>query len=166
MNTTTASAPLTSPIVPDALKLSPGETLLFAVKGRGNQVYEWVPKKKDPTKYEWDHIPEADLFDFEGNKVGSHYAGPTWESNDGSKVICEIKAHAAAPAPNAAPWLLLPVKSHEGQGIFSAVTCIRRMDTVGGGEPSTSADQVKAGQVVRVPYTATYYCYGSKSQTR
>jgi len=163
MPTQTTHAPLATPVVPDALKVPPNETLLFAVKGRGFQIYESVPKQGDPKQHEWVHIPEADLFDFEGNKVGSHYAGPTWESNDGSKVICEITAEAASKDEGAAPWLLLIVKRHEGEGVFSRVTSIRRMETVGGGEPSTEADQAKAGQKVRVPYTATYYCYGPKS---
>ena len=107
--------------------------------------------------------PEAELFDFEGNKIGSHYAGPAWESIDGSKVDCEIVAHVASPTDaSAAPWLLLIVKSHEGKGVFSSVTAIRRMETVGGGEPSYDGSQLKAGQKVPVPYTATYFCYGSK----
>lgn len=162
MNTTTTSAPLTEPVVPDALKVSPKETLLFAVKGRGAQVYEWQPKKDKPDQFEWVHTPEADLFDSEGKKIGCHYGGPTWESSDESKVVCDLKAHVASKDDSAAPWLLLTAKSHEGQGIFSRVTSIQRLETVGGGEPSIGADQLKAGQVVRVPYTATYYCYGSK----
>ena len=162
MSTRTTYAPLATPIVPDALKVSSKETLLFAVRGKGFQIYEPAPKQGDPKQYEWIHVPEADLFDFEGNKVGSHYAGPTWESNDGSKVICEIIAEAASKDEGAAPWLLLTVKRHEGQGVFNRVTSIRRLETVGGGEPSAAADQAKTGQKVRVPYTATYYCYGLK----
>ena len=162
MSTTIAPVPLTTPVVPEAIKVSPNEKLLFAFNGRGNQVYEWQPKKNDPTQYGWDHTPEADLFDFEGNKVGRHYGGPTWESIDGSKVVCDIIADVPSTEANAAPWLLLTVKSHEGQGIFGAVTSIRRLETVGGAEPSPNASKPKPGQKVPVPYTATYYCYGSK----
>jgi hypothetical protein len=85
---------------------------------------------------------------------------PTWELNDGSKVICDLKAHVAAKDKSAAPWLLLIAKSHEGHGVFSRITSIQRLETVGGGEPSVEA---KPGQVVRVPYTATYYLYVSKA---
>ena len=157
-----ASSPLQVPGIPDALKVSPNETLLFAVKGKGTQIYEAVPKKDNPKEYEWTHVPEAQLYDFEGNHVGHHYAGPWWESTDGSKVLCDLKAHAEPQNKGAAPWLLLIVKKHEGQGVYSDVTSIRRMDTVGGGEPA-DASQVKPGQKVSVPYTATYYCYGRKA---
>jgi len=160
MSTQTATAPLTAPVVPDALKVTANEKLLMAVKGRGTQDYEWVPKKDNPKQFEWTHTPNADLFDFEGNKIGTHYGGPTWESNDGSKVICNLKAHVAAKDKNAAPWLLLTAKSHEGKGAFSRITSIQRLETVGGGEP---AEPGKAGQKVPVPYTATYYLYVSKS---
>jgi hypothetical protein len=160
MNTQIASSPVQVPVVPDALKVSPNEKLLFAVKGKGAQIYEWVPKKDNPKQYEWTHVPEAQLYDFEGNNVGHHYAGPWWESNDGSKVLCDLKSHVEAKDKNAAPWLLLIVKAHEGQGVYSDVTSIQRLETVGGGEPT---GQGKPGQKVPVPYTATYYCYGRRT---
>jgi hypothetical protein len=162
MNTQTAHAPLTEPVVPDTLKVSAKETLLFAAKGRGVQIYERLPKKNDSKQYEWVHTPEADLFDSQEKKIGCHYGGPTWESNDGSKVVCDLKAHVASKDENAAPWLLLSAKSHEGEGIFSRVTSIQRLETVGGAEPSTGAAQAKAGKKLRVPYTATYYFYVAK----
>jgi hypothetical protein len=31
-------------------------------------------------------VPDATLFDDEGNVVAIHSAGPTWQSNSGSKV--------------------------------------------------------------------------------
>jgi len=166
MSTHTANAPLPAPVVPDTIKVSPKETLLFAAKGKGVQIYEWLPKKDNPKQYEWVHTPEADLFDSEGKKIGRHYGGPTWESNDGSKVVCVLKGHVASKDDNAAPWLLLSAKTHEGHGIFSSITSIQRLETAGGAEPSAGAGQAKAGQVVRVPYTATYYFYSSKPQTR
>jgi hypothetical protein len=159
MTTQTANPPLQTPVVPDAIKVAPNEILLFAVKGRGEQIYEWVPKKDNAKESEWTHVPEAQLYDFEGNNVGHHYAGPVWDSKDGSSVLCDIVAVAPAKNANDAPWLLLVVKSHEGHGVYSDVTSIRRMDTVGGGEPSSPG---KPGVKVPVPYTATYYCYGLK----
>jgi len=162
MNTQIANSPVQVPVVPDAIKVSPNETLLFAVKGKGTQIYERVPKKDNPKEYEWTHVPEAQLYDFEGNKVGHHYAGPWWESTDGSKVLCDLKGHVEAKDKTSAPWLLLIVKKHEGQGVYSDVTSIQRLETVGGGEP-TDASQVKPGQKVPVPYTATYYCYGRRT---
>jgi hypothetical protein len=43
--------------------------------------------------YTWDGftwtgpVPEATLFDSEGNIVATHFAGPTWKSNSGSQVL-------------------------------------------------------------------------------
>jgi Protein of unknown function (DUF3455) len=152
------------PDVPDALKVSSTETLLFSVQAKGVQIYTWLPKKDDPTKFEWVFkSPEADLFDAQGKKIGRHYAGPTWESTDGSKVIGALKGHIPSKDATAIPWLLLNAKSHEGNGIFTPVTSIQRLETVGGKAPATEAIQPAAGKELRVPYTAVYYFYGSKS---
>jgi hypothetical protein len=41
----------------------------------------------DGSGFAWTLLaPEAFLFDRAGRKIGSHYAGPTWETFDGSKV--------------------------------------------------------------------------------
>src|ERR1700727_2934622 len=67
------------PVVPDAVKVSPNEKLLFTAKAQGVQIYRCQAKKDDPTQYEWVFVaPEADLFDAQGKKIGRHYAGPTW----------------------------------------------------------------------------------------
>jgi hypothetical protein len=43
-----------------------------------------------PTRFEWVFkAPEARLIDLTDKNIGKHYTGPTWESNDGSKVIEE-----------------------------------------------------------------------------
>jgi len=53
-------------------------------------------------------------FRMAGNKIAKLYAGPTWESNDGSKAVGEVKAKVNGPDPNAIPWLLLSAKSTSG----------------------------------------------------
>jgi len=154
----------TVPDVPDALKASPGEELLFAATAKGFQIYTWQPKKDNPSQYEWVFkSPEADLFDASGKKMGHHYAGPTWESNDGSKVVGELKSHIPAKDENAVPWLLLTAKEHAGTGIFSHVTSIQRLETVGGKAPLAGASPPGTGAELRVPYTAVYYFYVSKT---
>ena len=102
------------------------------------------------------------MFDRDGKVIGRHYAGPTWETNDGSKVVGELKAKADAKDTNAIPWLLLGTKQHEGAGVFSKVTYIHRLDTVGGKAPAQGCDGTSAGKQIRVPYTATYYFYVGK----
>ena len=111
-------------------------------------------------RFEWSFkAPEAELFDSDGKKIGRHYAGPTWEANDGSKVVGEVKAKDNGPDPNAIPWLLLSAKSTSGSGIFSQTQSIQRLNTVGGQAPAEGCNQAQFGKETRVPYKAKYYFY-------
>jgi uncharacterized protein (TIGR03118 family) len=85
--------------------------------------------------------------------VGTHFDGPTWQSNSGSKVV-EQRVEGCTPDPTAIPWLLLRTVSQEGPGIFSGVTYVQRLNTVGGIAPSGPGTTL--GEVRRVPYTAEY----------
>lgn len=105
--------------------------------------------------------PEADLFDAQGKRIGRHYGGPTWEEIDGSKVIGEVKGREPSPDANAIPWLLLVARKHEGNGVFSRISSIQRLETVGGKAPAGERDRSKLGTELRVPYTAVYYFYTS-----
>src|SRR5262249_26730648 len=115
-------------------------------------------KKDQASAYEWAFVaPEADLFDTSGKKIGRHYAGPHWESSDGSKIAGTVKASTDAPQADAIPWLLLVTKSVGPQGSFSKITSIQRVNTVGGVAPKTGCSQSTVGTTARIPYTADYY---------
>ena len=119
--------------------------------------------KTDPTKFEWVFkAPEADLFDGDGKKIGKHYAGPTWESNDGSKVIGEVVAKNNGPDADAIPWLLLSAKSASGKGVFGRILSIQRLSTVGGKAPAQGCDRAQSGKEARVPYKARYTFFAAK----
>jgi hypothetical protein len=146
--------------VPDSLKVPATQTLSLETHATGVQIYDCKPSKDDPTRFEWVFkAPEADLFDSTGKKIGKHYAGPAWESNDGSRVVGEVKARADAPDVNAIPWLLLSAKSTSGVGVLAHTASIQRMHTVGGKAPLEGCSQAQAGRQTRVPYQATYYFY-------
>jgi len=102
--------------------------------------------------------PEAVLFadPEDDDPVAIHYAGPTWESDSGSKVVGAV-LERCTPDPDAIPWLKLEAVSSEGPGIFDGVTFIQRLYTVGGKAPADPGDF--PGEEVRVPYTADYYFY-------
>ena len=53
-----------------------------------------------------------------------HFAGPTWQASDGSKVVGELVAKDAGPDPNAIPWLLLAAKSTQGPGVLARTVSI------------------------------------------
>ncbi|MES2071720.1 MAG: DUF3455 domain-containing protein [Pseudomonadota bacterium] len=148
------------PVVPDSLKVPAGQQLSQALRATGIQIYECRQHKDDAQKYEWVFkAPEATLLDKAGNKVGKHYEGPTWESNDGSKVVGEVKGRDNGPDAAAIPWLLLSAKSVTGKGVFSETQSIQRLYTAAGKAPSTECNAKLKGAEERVPYTATYYFY-------
>jgi hypothetical protein len=156
-----AAAPATVD-VPAPLRAAPNESLAMVVPARGVQIYE-CRAKKDASGYEWAFVaPEAELFDARGTKIGKHYAGPHWESNDGSKIQGTVKERADAPGGNAIPWLLLSTKSTGPAGSFARVTSIQRVNTVGGVAPKDGCSQASVGKPARVDYSADYYFFTPK----
>lgn len=149
--------------VPETLKPSATESLAMVVPAKGVQIYQCRASRNPAGGYEWAFVaPEADLFDGKGKKIGRHYAGPQWESADGSKVLGALQARAEAPAPNAIPWLLLAAKSVGSEGSFSKVTHIQRVNTSGGVAPSAGCSQAAVGTPARVSYTADYYFFTAR----
>ena len=157
----TTAAPVTPPAdIPAALQAPAGQVAFMEALATGVQVYECAPKASDAAAFEWTfRSPEATLVDRSGRALGKHYAGPTWESTDGSTVVGEVKARDPGPNPSAIPWLLLGAKSVTGPGVFGPTTSIQRVQTVGGVAPKEPCAASNAKQVARVPYTATYVFY-------
>jgi hypothetical protein len=140
--------------VPENLKPGGNESLALIVPAKGVQIYECRAGK-------WVFVaPEAELLDRAGRNIGSHYAGPHWESADGSKIVGAVKQRADAPGAGNIPWLLLGTKSVGSEGAFSKVTSIQRVATVGGVAPAGACSQ--PGTQARIAYTADYYFFTSK----
>jgi hypothetical protein len=148
-------------VVPDALKPPAEQVLLLTAQGVGAQIYACSSSQDDPNRFSWTlKAPQATLRSRSGKVLGKHYAGPTWEAADGSKVIGEVVAKSDAPDARAIPWLLLRAKSTSGSGRFATVLSVQRLRTAAGLAPSTGCDQARAGHEVRVPYSAEYRFYG------
>lgn len=147
-----------------AVLQAPGESLLMVVPARGVQIYECRSRKDQPAAYDWAFLaPQATLFDTAGRKIGDHYEGPTWESDDGSRITGVLKARADAPQAGSIPWLLLTATpAGPAKGTFSAVTSVQRVNTAGGLAPRVACTEATAGAVARVPYTADYYLLGRR----
>lgn len=146
--------------VPENLRVPVTQMLAVSLQARGVQIYECGVSKADPARFEWIFkAPEAELFDQAGKRIGKHYAGPTWEADDGSKVAAAAKERDDGPDVNAIPWLLLSVTSAEGNGIFGKTRSVQRLNTVGGKAPPDGCDQAQLGKVARVNYRATYNFY-------
>jgi hypothetical protein len=149
--------------VPDKLRGGANESLAMVVPARGVQIYECRPRRDQVGAFEWAFVaPEADLFDRAGAKIGKHYAGPHWESNDGSKILGAVKERADAPADGAIPWLLLSARSVGPEGAFSKVTSVQRVNTAGGAAPADGCSPSSLGTKIRVGYTADYYFLAPK----
>jgi hypothetical protein len=134
------------------LQVPAGNEVAFHVYAEGLQIYRW-----DGTT--WTFVaPVALLFaDAAGtDAVGLHFAGPSWESVDGSKAVGMVMERCT-PDPDSIPWLLLGAASNQGPGTFAQVTYIQRVNTVGGNAPTNPG--ASSGEVARVPYTAQYYFY-------
>jgi hypothetical protein len=159
------ATPQPTPIVKVPDKLQPGanESLAMIVPAKGVQIYECRARKDRVGEYEWAFVaPEAELFDARGNRTGRHYAGPHWESADGSKILGTVKERADAPVADAIPWLLLAAKSVGSEGSFSKVTSIQRVNTMGGVAPQAGCSQATVGAAARINYTADYYFFTAK----
>jgi hypothetical protein len=149
--------------VPAALKVAQGQVLTAALHGTGVQIYECRASTTGPKRLTWVYqSPVADLSDRTGKDVGRHYAGPTWEGYDGSKVVGDVVVRDNAPNPGAIQWLLLRAKSNSGKGIFGRTQFIQRLHTIGGVTPDARCDTDHAGQRTRVAYSADYYFYSSR----
>ena len=131
----------------------PGDQPAIVLPATGVQIYKCVASAggKSP---EWVfQEPRAELF-LAGRRVGRHYAGPTWEHEDGSIVTGKVEARAKAPESNAdIPWLRLGVSGRRGDGAFSDVTAIQRINTRGG---TLEGSCPEIGRVSEVPYTSDY----------
>lgn len=154
------TGPLGSTAVPASLKPE-GQRLSERVAARGVQIYECraLPNESGAS---WAFVaPEAELLDARGAVTGRHYAGPIWESTDGSKIVGAVKARADAPQASAIPWLLLSTRSVGGPGRFADVTSVQRIHTVGGMAPARTCDRSALGAIERVPYRADYLLFSS-----
>ena len=148
-----------SVVVPGALGAPAGESLVRTLWADGVQIYE-CRKAADASFPAWVFVaPDAKLVDAGGVLVGHHYAGPTWEAGDGSKVVGVVKAKVDALKPTDIAWLLLATHSTGKPGLFANVTTIQRVATEGGAAPATGCGTATVGKQVSVPYKAQYAQY-------
>jgi len=140
------------PDVPENLKPPAGEKLTLRARASGDQIYtcdgsQWTLSG-----------PDAKLLDEGGRDVGSHFAGPTWQWSDGSRVTGKPVANAT-PDATSIPWLLLTATAHNGGGVMSSISSIQRLHTKGGKAAASGCDAAHKGEKTRSHYTADYYFY-------
>ncbi|GGA06633.1 DUF3455 domain-containing protein [Dyella caseinilytica] len=133
---------------------APAKSPAIEAFGKGVQIYTC---KTINGAYAWSlKAPDASLLDAKGQVIGKHFAGPSWQANDGSTVVGEPLNVSPSPDAGAVAWLVLHAKSHSGSGTMATVQYIVRTRTEGGVAPSSGCDASHAGNEVRVPYSAVY----------
>lgn len=151
--------------VPSQIAAGPDETLVLIGAGTGVQVYRCDLTAGGPTPsntYEWVlQAPDAVLRDPSERYLGKLYLGPTWEAEDGSKVVGTIDARRDA-TNGSIPWLRLKVRSTGGPGTLNGVTTVIRAMTTGGVPRAAGCNELERGRIARVDYTADYYFYARR----
>jgi hypothetical protein len=151
---------ITAQEVPQQLRPPANEQLLLRVRAKGDQVYIC---KSEAAQFAWTlKAPDAQLFDQEGKPFGKHFAGPSWQANDGSRVTGKAVASVPSPDADSIPWLLVNIVGHEGSGVLSRATTIQRLNTKGGKAPASGCDNSHSGEEVRASYSADYLFYAPK----
>jgi hypothetical protein len=158
-----AEQPLRRSNVPEAIRVPAGNFPFLLGRATGTQHYACQPSS---TGYAWTLVaPAATLFDHRGRPIMTHFAGPTWQANDGSAVVGARVADATV-SKTAIPWLLLRAVSTtpgpRGGDLLTSTTYIQRVNTTGGLAPASGCDATTAGATVKVPYTADYFFYRSR----
>jgi hypothetical protein len=165
-----ADWPFAAVTIPDALATPTGTALKLELHGIGAQIYTCTPSggadggaDAGATTYAWVlKAPAATLYDQNNTPRGTHSAGPTWTSIDGSSIVGARLAAVNAPAStsDAIQWLMLKVASHAGAaGVFSDVTYVQRLNTSKGVAPATGCSAATANTDTSSPYSADYYFY-------
>ncbi|WP_162501599.1 DUF3455 domain-containing protein [Methylobacterium crusticola] len=127
------------------------DQIVLRVSATGIQVYECRAAADGALSWRFKE-PRADLF-VGTQRIGRHYAGPTWEHVDGSRIVGRVVVNQPAPQPNDIPWIRLAVVSHDGEGALSSISAVQRVATHGGVMIGTCD---AAGSLAEMPYTAEY----------
>jgi hypothetical protein len=126
-------------------------TVVASLLAEGAQTYDC--KAGSDGKLVWTFREPIATLISDGTTVGRHYAGPVWENVDGSAITGKVVASVPGATPNDIAWLKLSVVSTRGEGVFSKVTTVQRIDTHGG---AVQGPCEATGTSLVAPYSATY----------
>jgi len=150
--------------IPDQIKPPSGNSPVLTVHAKGDQIYQC---SLSSGVYSWQvQAPDARLHDDNGQVVGKHYSGPIWEYKEGSRVVGRVINKIDVAPDSSISWLLVEVVAHKGNGLFTDVNFINRINTLGGLPPLSACDSNHLGSEKRVPYTADYIFYSMNKATK
>nr|WP_284504475.1 MULTISPECIES: DUF3455 domain-containing protein [unclassified Caballeronia] len=134
----------------------PDGSVSFSARASGVQIYT--------CQYDNRHVlgwvlmqPRATLFDEHGAAIIEHFAGPSWEAPDASRIEGHVIAQTPRETNHSVPQLLLQARSTAGPGLLSPIRYVQRVKTVGGLKPAARC--TAEHQMGSSPYLATYVFY-------
>jgi hypothetical protein len=146
------------PVVPSKIQVADGNKVFLVGHAVGVQIYSC---NATSSGFAWGFVaPRANLYDDHGKLIITHFAGPTWQAKDGSRVV-GLAEKMVTVDPTAIPWVRLSAASTaagpDGDRLV-ATTFIQRIATTGGlAPPAADCNATTAGTVAEAPYTADYY---------
>jgi hypothetical protein len=153
--------------LPDTLRVPDASAVVvLRAHARGAQIYRCDAAADSASKPKWSlQGPDATLYGDDGNPIGRHFDGPTWELAADKSSVKGSVLQKVAHDPGAVPWLLVKGEptSADGAagGVLARVRFIQRVETTGGVEPASGCEASHVGETARVEYTATYYFWGA-----
>ena len=154
-----------APWVPSTIAVPDGNAVFLVGHGVGVQIYACTATSSG---FAWSFVaPRANLYNDKGELIITHFAGPTWQAMDGSRVVGGL-ARSVTVDPTAIPWLRLSaVSTAAGSGgdRLAHTTFIQRIATSGGlAPPAEECNATTAAAVAEAPYTADYYFWQKAPQ--
>jgi hypothetical protein len=147
--------------LPEPVRVPAGQKQRMATTGVGEITYECREKTGMAGQYDWVFVaPVATLYAPDRKVLGKYYAGPTWESSDGSKLTGKQLAVVPA-APGNIALQLVKAEPAMGTGAMQGVDYVQRLNTKGGVAPTMACNAGNSGQRQQVAYEADYVFYGS-----
>jgi hypothetical protein len=128
-----------------------GEAPVLTAHGEGVQLYECKANAGGVAAWTF-REPVATLI-ADGKTVGRHFAGPTWELDDGGAVKAKLVSSLPGAAAGDIPLLNLSVTDNRGVGALKGVAVVLRLKTHGG-VLKGGCDTV--GALKAVTYSAEY----------
>jgi Protein of unknown function (DUF3455) len=135
---------------PPAFAVADRATVL-EVHGVGAQIYQCEPDSSGRTVWTF-REPIATLIR-DGKTIGRHYAGPSFELDDGGVVKGKLAMSAPGGGPGDIPLLKLTVAERRGAGALTWASVILRLNTHGGALSGACAG---VGDLRAEPYSADY----------
>ena len=143
--------------IPAQIRVPVGKSPALLTHAIGDQIYQCALVNGS---YTWILLaPDAKLLDTKGQVVGKHYSGPVWEYKEGSRIEGRIVSKLDVDPDSSISWLLVKVIGHKGNGLFSDISYINRINTRGGLAPSSGCHMNHLGTEKRMAYSADYVFY-------